>query len=214
MNWKKLKNNCLILSSGMAENRGKLVILSAPSGAGKTTLVKHLLQAIPDFVFSISATSRKRRPGEQHGKDYYFLSATGFREKIREGAFLEWEEVYEDHFYGTLRSEVDEILASGRNVVLDVDVMGGKNIKEEYGTQALAVFVKPPRFEDLEMRLRGRSTESEESLRKRMEKAELEWPQAEDFDVILINDSLPEAKQDIERIVRSFLEGEEGMPVK
>jgi guanylate kinase len=190
----------------MIQYRGKLVILSAPSGAGKTTLVKHLLQVFPDFTFSISATSRKKRPGEHHGKDYYFLSAEEFREKIREGAFLEWEEVYEDHFYGTLRSEVDKVLASGLNVILDVDVMGGKNIKKEYGVQALAVFVKPPQFEDLEKRLRARSTESEESLKKRMEKAELEWPQAKDFDVVLVNDSLTEAKKKIERLVREFIQ--------
>lgn len=192
----------------MTKNRGKLVILSAPSGAGKTTLVKHLLQVFPDLTFSISATSRKKRTGEQHGKDYYFLSAPEFREKIEKGAFLEWEEVYEDHYYGTLRSEVDEILDSNRNVILDVDVMGGKNIKGEYGKQALAVFVKPPRFEDLEKRLRSRSTESEESLRKRMEKAKIEWPQAEDFDVILVNDILPEAKTKIEQLVREFIHGE------
>ncbi len=184
---------------------GKLVIFSAPSGAGKTTLVRHLLGAGLGLEFSVSATSRGKRPGEEHGRDYYFLSAADFRDKIDRDEFLEWEEVYPDHFYGTLRSEVDRIWEKGRYVIFDVDVVGGLNIKARYGDAALAVFVMPPDPAVLEDRLRKRSTESEEDLQERLAKAHRELASAGRFDRILVNDDLEEAKREAETMVREFL---------
>jgi len=184
---------------------GKLFIFSAPSGAGKTTLVKHLLQAGLDLEFSVSATSRQKRPEETDGQDYYFLSADAFRKKIEDGAFLEWEEVYKDHFYGTLKSEVERIWSNGKHVIFDVDVVGGLNIKKQYKDLALAVFVMPPTPEHLEQRLRGRSTESEENLKKRLDKANHELSFADQFDEILINDDLEKAKNEATILVKKFL---------
>lgn len=187
----------------MAE--GKLIIFSAPSGSGKTTLVHHLLSK-PELKlsFSVSATSRAKRPNETHGKDYYFLSADEFRKRIDADDFLEWEEVYTDQFYGTLRSEIDRIHAEGKTVMFDVDVVGGLNIKKQFGDDALAVFVKPPSIEELENRLRNRSTESEESLQKRVGKAAKEMEFANQFDVILVNDDLETAKAEAEKLVSDF----------
>ena len=187
----------------MAE--GKLIIFSAPSGSGKTTLVHHLLSK-PELklAFSVSATSRGKRPNETHGKDYYFLSADEFRKRIDAGDFLEWEEVYTDQFYGTLRSEIDRIHSEGKYVMFDVDVVGGLNIKKQFGDDALAVFVKPPSIEELENRLRNRSTESEESLRKRVGKAAEEMEYANQFDVVLVNDDLETAKAEAEKLVSDF----------
>jgi guanylate kinase len=187
----------------MAE--GKLIIFSAPSGSGKTTLVHHLLSK-PELklAFSVSATSRAKRPNETHGKDYYFLSADEFRKRIDADDFLEWEEVYTDQFYGTLRSEIDRIHAEGKTVMFDVDVVGGLNIKKQFGDDALAVFVKPPSIEELENRLRNRSTESEESLQKRVGKATKEMEFANQFDVILVNDDLETAKAEAEKLVSDF----------
>lgn len=184
----------------------KVVIFSAPSGAGKTTVVKHLL-AMPEFnlSFSISACSRKKREGEINGKDYYFLSADEFRKKIENNDFLEWEEVYADHFYGSLKSEVDRLTAAGKNVVFDVDVKGGLNIKKFYGKNALAVFVKPPSVEVLEQRLRGRSTDSEDAIRTRVDKALYEISFADKFDVILVNDKLDETFAKAEKLLADFL---------
>ncbi len=183
----------------------KLIILSAPSGAGKTTLVHHLMKQVPGLAFSISATSRKPRPGEVNGKDYYFISADEFRRKIREGAFVEWEEVYENQFYGTLIGEVERLRKEGKHVVFDVDVKGGLNIKRLYGNDALAVFIKPPSLKVLEQRLRKRSTEDEESLKKRLARAREELSYESRFDVTLVNDDLEEAKKRIVELVTRFL---------
>ncbi len=186
----------------------KLIILSAPSGAGKTTLVHHLMKKVPNLAFSISATSRKPRKGEVNGKDYYFISAEEFKKKIREGAFVEWEEVYENQFYGTLIAEVERLRKEGKHVVFDVDVKGGLSIKRLYGNDALAVFIKPPSMQVLEQRLRKRSTEDEESLKKRLARAEEELSFESRFDVTLINDDLEKAKKEIVEVVKQFVEKE------
>ena len=186
----------------------KLIILSAPSGAGKTTLVHHLMKEVPNLAFSISATSRKPRKGEVNGKDYYFISAEEFKKKIREGAFVEWEEVYENQFYGTLIAEVERLRKEGKHVVFDVDVKGGLSIKRLYGNDALAVFIKPPSMQVLEQRLRKRSTEDEESLKKRLARAEEELSFESRFDVTLINDDLEKAKIEIVEVVKQFVEKE------
>ena len=187
----------------MAE--GKLIIFSAPSGSGKTTLVHHLLSK-PEMklAFSVSATSREKRPNEIHGKDYYFLPADEFKSRISKDDFLEWEEVYTDQFYGTLKSEIDRIHSEGKHVMFDVDVVGGLNIKKQFGDDALAVFVKPPSIKELENRLRSRSTESDESLQKRVGKAAEEMEYANQFDVVLVNDDLETAKAEAEKLVSDF----------
>lgn len=185
--------------------KGKLIIFSAPSGAGKTTIVKHLLQQDFGLEFSVSATSRQPRPGEVHGKDYYFLSEEEFREKIEKDEFLEWEEVYNGIFYGTLKSEVERIRRAGKNVIFDVDVVGGSNIKKFYGNEALAVFVQPPSVDELKKRLQNRSTESEERIKMRVAKAEKELEFAGKFDVIIVNDDLPKALIKAENVISEFL---------
>lgn len=184
---------------------GKLFIFSAPSGAGKTSIVRALLARIPELEFSVSACSRPMRPGEKDGIDYYFLSPEDFREKISRGLFLEWEEVYPGSFYGTLKSEVSRIWDLGRHVVFDVDVAGALNIKAQYGERALAVFVMPPSVEELRKRLVLRKTETEESLRKRIGKARQEMAFADKFDRILVNDDLDKAIEAGGRIVLDFL---------
>ena len=189
--------------------KGKLLIFSAPSGAGKTTIVKHLLQKNFDLNFSVSATSREPRTGETPGKDYFFLSEKEFREKIENDEFLEWEEVYKGIFYGTLKSEVERIRNSGKNVIFDVDVVGGLNIKKHYGDEALAVFVQPPSVEELKKRLRNRSTESEEKINMRISKAEKELSYAHRFDIIIINDNLDSALKIVESKVADFLSEDE-----
>ncbi len=185
---------------------GKLVIFSAPSGAGKTSIVNGVLQRTPKLAFSVSACSRPMRPGEVNGKDYYFLSPKTFREKIDEGAFLEWEEVYPGSYYGTLRSEVERLWQAGKHVVFDVDVAGGLNIKSQFPEQALAVFVKPPSLEVLRQRLVNRNTETEESLRKRLGKAELELSYANRFDHIVVNDNLETAIREASEKVLQFID--------
>jgi guanylate kinase len=185
--------------------KGKLIIFSAPSGAGKTTIVKSLLQSIPILEFSISAASRGKRANEIDGKDYYFITADVFRKKVANDEFLEWEEVYNDHFYGTLKSEVKRIWAKGCHVIFDVDVVGGLNIKKQYPDQALAIFVMPPSIDELEKRLRKRSTESEVNLRKRIDKAKHELTFAPEFDEIIINDNLNNACKEADKLVREFL---------
>ncbi|HYQ55895.1 MAG TPA: guanylate kinase [Draconibacterium sp.] len=185
--------------------KGKLIIFSAPSGAGKTTIVKHLLQQGLDLEFSISATSRQPRHTETHGKDYYFLSGNEFLEKVENDEFLEWEEVYKGTSYGTLKSEVERIRNQGKNVVFDVDVVGGLNIKKYYGDEALAVFVQPPSVEELRKRLVGRSTDSDEKIAMRVAKAEHELSFAPQFDVVIINDKLEDAYVDAEKIIAEFL---------
>jgi guanylate kinase len=186
---------------------GKLVLFSAPSGSGKTTLVRWLLEQPLNLSFSVSATSRPPRPNEVHGTDYFFLSPEAFREKIEAGAFLEWEEVYTDKYYGTLRSEVERMLAEGRHVLLDVDVKGGINIKRLYGAKALAVFVEPPSIEVLRQRLENRGTDSQAIIEERVKKAAWELSFADNFDTIIINDDLEMAKADCLNAVKTFLEG-------
>lgn len=184
---------------------GKCIIFSAPSGAGKTTIVRHLLTVENRLEFSISACSRDPRINEVDGKDYHFLGVEGFKQKIEEGAFIEWEEVYKDNFYGTLKSEIERIWAAGKSVVFDVDVVGGLNLKRQLGDQALAVFVQPPSVEELENRLRSRSTETEEKIQLRMSKARQELAQSSGFDVILHNVHLDQACAEAEVLVSKFL---------
>lgn len=186
--------------------QGKAVIFSAPSGAGKTTIVHHLLQSDLKLAFSISATSRPPRPVERDGKDYYYLTPELFKLRIDRGDFLEWEEVYQDQFYGTLHSEVERIWSEGNHVIFDVDVVGGLNIKKHFGDQALAVFVKAPSIDALRHRLEGRSTETPEKIEKRMAKATQEMGFAEHFDHVLINDDLPTALEEARKVVTEFLD--------
>lgn len=185
--------------------KGKLIIFSAPSGAGKTTIVKRLLQKDFNLEFSISATSRKARPNEIDGQDYYFLSPVEFEKKVEDKQFLEWEEVYMGTCYGTLKSEVERICNLGKNVIFDVDVVGGLNIKNFYGEEALAIFVQPPSVEELEKRLRFRSTETEEKIKVRLAKARQELSFANQFDAIVVNDQLEKAVKEAGNIVKRFL---------
>lgn len=183
----------------------KAVIFSAPSGAGKTTLVRYLLaQGLP-LEFSISACSRAPRGQEVDGVDYHFLSPEDFKQKISEDAFLEWEEVYDNMFYGTLKSELKRIWTKGKQVIFDVDVIGGINIKKQFCEQALAVFVAPPSLEDLKKRLEGRGTETTDSLAKRLGKAEEELAHQHAFDIIIVNDDLDTACQEVMEKVNDFL---------
>lgn len=188
-----------------AQKKGKLIIFSAPSGAGKTTIVKHLLKKDFKLEFSISATSRESRHTETHGKDYYFLSGKEFASKVENDEFLEWEEVYKGTCYGTLKKEVERIRNQGKNVIFDVDVVGGLNIKRYYGDEALAVFVKPPSVEELRKRLKGRETETEDKIAMRIAKAEHELAFADNFDVIITNDDLQSAFAEAEDIMSEFL---------
>jgi len=185
--------------------KGKLLIFSAPSGAGKTTIVQYLLGLKLGLEFSVSATSRMKRDSETHGKDYYFLTAEEFRQKIKMKEFIEWEEVYPGQFYGTLGQEVERIRNKGNHVVFDVDVIGGLNIKKQFGPDALAIFVQVPSIEVLEERLRARSTEDEASLQKRLKKAIRETGYAGKFDVILMNDKLDKTLLKAREIVTNFL---------
>jgi len=185
--------------------KAKLIIFSAPSGAGKTTIVKEVLKTDIPFAFSVSATSRAPREGEVHAKDYHFLSVDEFKDAIEKDYFLEWEEVYENQFYGTLKSEVEQKRMQGYNVLFDVDVIGGLNIKKFYGDDALAIFVMPPSIEELEKRLKGRGTETEESFQKRICKAEEEMKYAKDFDVVIVNDDLQKAVNETIDNIRNFI---------
>lgn len=182
-----------------------MIIFSAPSGAGKTTIVKHLLSKFPQFEFSISATSRKMREGEQHGKDYFFLSADDFKQRIANSEFVEWEEVYTDNFYGTLKSELDRIWTKGNVVIFDVDVKGGVNLKKMFPDNSLSLFVMPPSVEELRNRLVGRGTDSTEAIERRVAKAEEELSFSDKFDVVVVNDNLEEAKTKAEEVIASFL---------
>lgn len=185
---------------------GKLVIFSAPSGSGKTTIVRHLLQVFSEeLAFSVSATSRAKRGNEIHGKDYYFLTMDEFRAKIENKEFLEWEEVYAGTYYGTLKSEVDRLWNLNKTVIFDIDVEGGLNLKKQFGSQALAVFVMPPSIKTLEERLKTRSTDSEESIKRRIEKAERELQTAQQFDCFILNEDLETAFRDAEKVVSDFL---------
>jgi len=186
--------------------QGKCIIFSAPSGAGKTTIVHNLLTRDLGLEFSVSACSRDPRPNEIDGKDYYFLGVEGFKEKIASDAFVEWEEVYTNNFYGTLKSEMERIWSQGKTVIFDVDVIGGLNLKKQFKEHALAIFVKPPSYEELEKRLRGRSTETEDKINQRMEKATKELAFAKEFDIVLVNDDLTTACDQAARFVREFLD--------
>lgn len=185
--------------------KGKLIIFSAPSGAGKSTIVQALLQKGYNLEFSISATSRLPRGNEKDGIEYYFLSPEEFKAKIKEEAFLEWEEVYENTFYGTLKSEVERICSKGSNIVFDVDVVGGINIKKMYGNQALSLFVQPPSVEELRNRLQNRGTDSAEKIAMRIAKAEKELAYAKEFDRVIVNDNLEQALQYTESALNEFL---------
>jgi len=185
---------------------GKLIIFSAPSGAGKTTIVRHLLDKNLNLEFSISATSRGMRHTETDGKDYYFLSPEEFRSKIDNNEFLEWEEVYAGTYYGTLKSEVERIRSVGKNVIFDVDVVGGCNIKKFYGDEALAVFVQPPSVEELRNRLISRSTDAPEVIEKRVAKAAYELTFSDQFDCIIVNEDLAKAFEEAEQCIRKFIE--------
>lgn len=185
---------------------GKAIIFSAPSGSGKTTIVRHLLQKFPNLGFSISASTRDRRGRtETHGKDYYFLTPEEFKQKIDEDAFIEWEEVYEGNFYGTLKEEIERLWASGQHVIFDVDVKGGVNLKKYFGDKALAIFVKVPSLEVLQERLKDRGTESEESLSRRLYKAKFEMGFEDRFDVTILNDDINKSFAEAEQIVGDFL---------
>ena len=189
-----------------SEEKGKVIIVSAPSGAGKTTVVKHLLGAGLNLVFSVSACSRPPRSHEVNGKDYYFLNTEDFRNKIREEAFVEWEEVYPGKYYGTLKQEVRRIWDENHHILFDVDVKGGMNLKHYFGNRSLAVFVMPPSLEELEKRLRARCTDAENSIQERVRKASLELTFASRFDYVLINDRLDVALEEAMRVVRHFLD--------
>ncbi|WP_046743297.1 guanylate kinase [Kordia zhangzhouensis] len=189
--------------------RGKLIVFAAPSGAGKTTIVRHLL-GIPELnlEFSISAASREKRGAEVEGKDYYFLSVPQFKEKIRNKEFVEWEEVYPENYYGTLKTEVDRICNAGKNVIFDIDVVGGLRIKRKFPEETLTIFIKPPSINELIKRLKKRKTESEEKINMRVSKAAVEMATAPQFDVIIENDDLGKAKAEAERIVSEFISTE------
>jgi guanylate kinase len=185
---------------------GKLVIISAPSGAGKTTIVKHLLDSGLKLSFSISATTRPIRGTETDGEDYFFITVPEFRKKIENNEFVEWEEVYEGHLYGTLKSELERIWAGGYNVLFDVDVKGGVTLKNKFGTDAIAVFIMPPSVEELENRLVKRATDTPEIIKIRVKKAREEMALADQFDTVIVNHMLDKAKQEAYKIVSSFLE--------
>ena len=189
------------------ETNQKVVIFSAPSGSGKSTIIGHLLKRIPNMEFSISATSRKPRPGEENGREYYFLSHDEFKQKVAEDKFVEWVEVYQGTCYGTLKSEIERIWQKGNVVIFDVDVLGGVSLKKIFGDKALSVFIQPPSIEVLEQRLRNRNTETEESLRKRIERAEMELQYSNQLDVVVVNDDLETAIDETETIVNNFLNG-------
>lgn len=185
--------------------KGKLIVFSAPSGSGKTSVINALKARIPNFSFSVSATSRKPRGEEQNGREYFFLTPDEFRSKIAQGEFLEYEEVYKDMFYGTLRSQVEQRLEKGDNIVLDVDVQGGLNIKKIYGSRAILIFIKAPSLEELRLRLEGRKTDSEEVINIRLRKAEYEMAFADKFDVVIVNDQLDRAVEQAYAVVTNFL---------
>lgn len=184
---------------------GKLVIFSAPSGSGKTTIVRELLKRFDCFEFSISATSRNPRGQEQNGVDYYFLSNEEFRARVERDEFVEWEEVYQGTCYGTLKSEMERIWAKGNIILFDVDVMGGINLKRIFGDDACSVFIMPPSVEELERRLRGRGTDSEEVILKRIAKAEFELSKSSEFDHVVINDNLEVAVAEVVDIISNFI---------
>jgi len=184
---------------------GKLIVISAPSGAGKTSIVHHLLKNMDELSFSVSACSREKREKETHGEDYYFLGVEGFQQKIKKDAFLEWEEVYENQYYGTLKSEIERIWEEGKTVIFDVDVVGGLNIKKQYPIECLSIFIMPPSVEVLAERLIGRDSESDESLQKRLDKAEEEIAQNQEFDTVILNDDFDIACEEAQEVITNFI---------
>ena len=183
----------------------KLVIISAPSGAGKSTLVGQVLPGMDNLEFSISATSRDSRGAEEHGVHYYFLSPDDFRNSISEEHFIEWEEVYPNQYYGTLKSEVERLWKNGKAVIFDIDVVGGLNLKRMFGNQAIAIFIQPPSEKELEKRLRGRGTDSEEKIQTRLGKAKQELARSSEFDVVIVNDDLKKATEEVRVVIEDFL---------
>lgn len=186
----------------------KIIIFSAPSGSGKSTIIKYLMQQGLNLHFSVSATSRPPRGAEQNGVEYYFLTPEDFKQRIAQGEFLEYEEVYKDRFYGTLKSQVDAQLAKGENVVCDVDVLGGQNIKKHYGQRALSIFIQPPSIEVLRQRLEGRGTDSPEVINDRIARAEFELSFADKFDHAVVNDDLQQAQAEALALIQNFLKDE------
>ncbi|MCC6723981.1 MAG: guanylate kinase [Saprospiraceae bacterium] len=186
-------------------SKGKLIVVTAPSGAGKTTIVHHLLATFSSLAFSVSATTRSKRANEQEGRDYYYITVPRFKELVAAGAFLEWQEVYENQFYGTLKSEVERLWADGKQVVFDIDVKGAINVKKAFPEETLTIFIKPPSAAILKERLKKRKSESEESLQKRIAKATFELSFEGEFDKVLVNDDLATALQQAENIVREWL---------
>jgi len=187
------------------EMDSKLVIISAPSGSGKTTIVKHLLDSGLNLSFSVSATTRAKRDNETDGEDYFFLSVQEFKNRIKNNEFVEWEEVYKDLLYGTLKSELERIWAIGKNVIFDVDVKGGISLKNKFGTDAIAIFIMPPSVAELENRLTKRATDTPEKIRIRVDKAKDELKFADQFDTVIVNHQLDKAKEETLKIVSSFL---------
>jgi guanylate kinase len=185
--------------------RGKLLIFAAPSGTGKSTIVGFLMQQGLNTHFSISTTTRAPRGNEQHGKEYFFITPEEFREHIQRNDFVEYEEVYTDRFYGTLKSQVENQLNEGQNVVFDVDVNGGMNIKKSYGDQALSIFIMPPSIDELRLRLTNRGTDAPEVIEQRIARAEYEISQAENFDKTVVNDNLQTAEEEVLALVKEFL---------
>ncbi len=188
----------------------KLIIVAAPSGAGKTTIVHHLLEQFDELDFSVSATTRQKRTDEQEGRDYYFFSPQQFKSLIRAGEFVEWEEVYENQFYGTLKQEIERLWQKGKNIIFDIDVKGALNIKNTYPERSLTIFVKPPSIEALRERLQQRETENPESLQKRLRRVEEEMQYEKYFDRVLVNNDLSKALREAEEMVREFLEKPDG----
>ena len=184
---------------------GKLIVISAPSGAGKTSIVHHLLKNMPELSFSVSACNREKRDNETHGKDYYFLGVEGFQNKIKEDAFLEWEEVYENQYYGTLKSEIERIWSEGKTVIFDVDVIGGLNIKKQYPKECLSLFIMPPSVDVLRERLSGRGSESEAKLEMRLAKAEQEISKNQEFDKVILNDDFGIACEETMEVITNFI---------
>lgn len=189
------------------ETKGRLLIFSAPSGSGKSTIVQWLMKEHPELNmhFSISCTTRAPRGTEQNGVEYFFISPAEFKEKIAQDAFVEYEEVYTDKYYGTLKSQVTEMTENGQNVVFDIDVKGGCNIKRQYGNKALSIFIQPPSIEELRRRLEGRATDAQEVIEQRLSKASYELTFADKFDIVIVNDDLEKAKADTLNAINEFL---------